>query len=185
MSYRPPHIDSGSILVEPPHPASLGEDEFMRQCSVSTGRVSGPGGQHRNRVETAVFLVHKPTGVEAQGTERRSQIENRGVAIDRLRVRLAVRVRCLTGRDGHKPSALWELRRNGTTIRVNYGHRDYAALLAEALDVTVANHFDLVPAARTLCVSMSQLHRLLTQDKEAAAYLARGRQEAGLRPLRD
>ncbi len=185
MTYRPPHIDPGSILIDGPHPTLASDEAFARQCEVKTGRVSGPGGQHRNRVETGVFIIHRATGLEAQATERRSQIENRHMAFARLRVRLAVHARSLTGRDSHEASALWRSRRSGTTIKVNASHRDYATLLAEALDVVVAHHFDLTSAAPLLGVSMSQLHRLIQKDKEAGAYIARGRKAAGLRPLRD
>jgi protein subunit release factor B len=53
-------------------------------------RASGPGGQHRNRRETGVRLTHKPSGIVVLATERRSQSENRRVALERL-VALLVR----------------------------------------------------------------------------------------------
>jgi len=45
----------------------------------------GPGGQHRNKTASAVRIVHLPTGVTVTATERRSQLRNRGAALERLR----------------------------------------------------------------------------------------------------
>ncbi len=61
---------------------------LLAECDVETFRGSGPGGQHRNKTESAVRLRHRPTGIVAQATERRSQSQNIGVALDRLRVLL-------------------------------------------------------------------------------------------------
>ena len=47
-------------------------------------RASGPGGQHRNRRETGVRIRHIPTGIAVTATERRSQAENKRVAVERL-----------------------------------------------------------------------------------------------------
>ena len=44
----------------------LTDDELMRQCEMGTFRTSGPGGQHRNRRDSAVRLKHLPTGIVAQ-----------------------------------------------------------------------------------------------------------------------
>lgn len=56
-------------------------------------RASGPGGQHRNRRETGVRIRHLPTGIVVTATERRSQVENREIALERLIEALAVRNR--------------------------------------------------------------------------------------------
>lgn len=68
----------------------IGDDEkLLGDCDVEYLRASGPGGQHRNKVESGVRLTHLPTGVVANATERRSQSQNREVALERLREKLA------------------------------------------------------------------------------------------------
>ena len=58
----------------------LSEDEI----EITFFRASGPGGQHRNTRETGVRIRHIPTGIVVTATERRSQAENRRVAMERL-----------------------------------------------------------------------------------------------------
>ncbi|MFO0828549.1 MAG: peptide chain release factor-like protein [Phycisphaerales bacterium] len=184
MTYRPPFVDTTFRTVPAPHPATLSTDDFLAQCRFETGRVSGPGGQHRNRVDTAVSLVHVPTDLDTQATERRSQLQNRSKAIFRLRLKLAVRCRTVTSRDRHEPSELWKRRRQGEKMPVNPEHEDYPALLAEALDVIVARRYDVAGAAGVLGVTMSQLTRLVRHERHAFALLNEGREKVGLAKLR-
>ena len=75
------------------HPAKLSVDEFLLACKEVHVKRSGPGGQHRNKVATGVVLTHVPTGISAEGAERRSQVENRINAIKRLRLQIALQER--------------------------------------------------------------------------------------------
>uniref|UniRef100_A0A0V0HAY4 Putative ovule protein n=1 Tax=Solanum chacoense TaxID=4108 RepID=A0A0V0HAY4_SOLCH len=69
----------------------MSDEELMKQCELSTFKASGPGGQHRNKRESAVRLKHSPTGIIAQAVEDRSQHMNRASALSRLRVLLALK----------------------------------------------------------------------------------------------
>jgi len=61
---------------------------LKRQVIIETYRSRGPGGQRKNKVETAVRLKHLPSGLTVIAAERRSQTENRRLAFERLRKRL-------------------------------------------------------------------------------------------------
>jgi protein subunit release factor B len=61
---------------------------LKKQVTLETYRSRGPGGQRKNKVETAVRLKHLPSGVTVIATEHRSQAENRKLALERLRERL-------------------------------------------------------------------------------------------------
>ena len=45
------------------HPAALDVELLLRDCDLNRSRAGGPGGQHRNKVETAVTVMHRPTGI--------------------------------------------------------------------------------------------------------------------------
>jgi hypothetical protein len=165
------------------HPADLTPEELLTQCEVRRTRRGGPGGQHRNKVETAVVLEHRPTGIRAEANERRSQEQNRQMAIQRLRRLLAVEIR--VSRAATKtPSLLWQSRCKNERISVSEEHEDFAPLLAEALDAVAAATFDLTIAAEKLGVSTSQLLKLIRVDFTALEWVNAQRQTHGLRPLR-
>ena len=139
-----------------PHPASLDEEALYRQCEVRRLRRSGPGGQHRNKVETAIALSHTPTGTTAEASERRSQAENRAAALFRLRVNLALEVRRPVDLTD-PPSVLWQSRVRGGRIAISESHADFPVLLAEALDRICIIRGDARRAAGRLGLSSSQL----------------------------
>ena len=72
----------------PPIPIPESDEELLAECRVETFRAGGPGGQHQNRTESAVRLIHLPTDVRVTAREERSQHRNRAIALRRLRDRL-------------------------------------------------------------------------------------------------
>lgn len=168
-------------IADQPHPAALSDDDLLAACDVEFTRRSGPGGQHRNKVETAAILTHRPSGISAEASEERSQSENRRTALRRLRLKLAVQLRCQAMTE---PSTLWQSRRHGSRIAVADEHADLPAVLSEALDVLGAHEYVASSAAEQLGVSTSQLVSLLKQHGPALAVLNDHRKQAGKPPLR-
>ncbi len=165
------------------HPAALEPETLLKNCSERRVRRSGPGGQHRNKVETAVVLKHEPTGIEAEANERRSQAENRQVALFRLRVRLAVEFRTVRS-PAAVPSELWRSRCSNGRVLVNPSHPDFPTLLAEALDVLAVCDFDHAAAAISLNCTGSQLVKLLKDERSAFERLNRERVARGMPRLK-
>jgi protein subunit release factor A len=58
------------------------------EIKVETFKSSGPGGQHKNKRETAVRIRHLPSGITALATEHRSQARNKALALRRLELKV-------------------------------------------------------------------------------------------------
>ncbi len=82
----------------------LDDGDLLAECEETFFAASGPGGQHRNRRETGVRLVHPPSGVSVTATERRSQAQNRATALARLRAALADLARAQKPRKPTRPT---------------------------------------------------------------------------------
>jgi protein subunit release factor B len=82
-----------------------------RDCDMEFFIATGPGGQNRNKVETGVRLVHRPTGTMITATERRSQHANREAAFARMAARLEALQRVIPPRTRTKPTAASHERR--------------------------------------------------------------------------
>jgi len=167
--------------MTPTHPAILSSGVLLKDCDEVRTRRSGPGGQHRNKTETAVILVHKPTGISAEASERRSQAENRRVALGRLRLRLALEHREPAG---VRASESWRGRVRGRRLVVSRDHEDVPALIAEALDQLHAAGFEIPLAAHKLGVTGTQLVRLFKKCPAAWVVLNGCRETLGLSVLK-
>jgi hypothetical protein len=163
------------------HPAAIDPARLLAECEQRFTRRSGPGGQNRNKVETAVILRHPPTGLVAEASERRSQGENRDRALFRLRLLMALEIRRPAA---EVPSELWCSRVRGGRLAVNPEHDDFPALLAEALDVLESHEQDAKAAAAALGCSATQLVRLLRDEPRALATVNMRRADRGLHAYR-
>ena len=83
----------------------LDDEALLKACDVEYFIASGPGGQHRNTTASGVRRTHPPTELSVTATERRSQVQNKGVALDRLREGLKALTFVPKVRRATKPSA--------------------------------------------------------------------------------
>ncbi len=75
-------------MTDEPYTLPESDAELLAQCDVHTFRSSGKGGQSVNTTDSAVRLVHRPTGITVVCRRERSQMRNRQQCIHRLRQRI-------------------------------------------------------------------------------------------------
>jgi ribosome-associated protein len=85
-------MDNAKLFPDP-FPIPETDEELLSQCRVETFRAGGPGGQHQNKTESGVRIIHQPTGTTVVCREERSQHRNKSLGLKRLRMRLEQRNR--------------------------------------------------------------------------------------------
>lgn len=78
-----------AVLSVPQGPAAIDP----KDVDITTTRGSGPGGQHRNKTESCVVVIHRPTGIQVRIDSERSQTENRRIALEVLGAKVKTQAR--------------------------------------------------------------------------------------------
>ncbi|MEX2010427.1 MAG: PCRF domain-containing protein [Parcubacteria group bacterium] len=81
------HTSTASIAILPVRKKTSVEIK-PSDLEIETSRSGGAGGQNVNKVETAVRIIHKPTGIDVRSTSQRSQLKNREMAMSILLAKL-------------------------------------------------------------------------------------------------
>jgi len=116
MTQRPNEQSKPMTSSQPKYDTDF--EILKNQVVMETYKSGGPGGQRKNKTETAVRLRHLPSGTTVIATEYRSQAQNRRLAYERLRERLLRLNRPKRRRIPTSiPSAAVERKREGKKIR--------------------------------------------------------------------
>ena len=157
------------------------DQALLARCDMHIYKASGPGGQHRNKVSSAIRLRHQPTGISATANDSRSQHRNKTLAIVRLRMNLAIKLRCPKNPDDEPtlPEVLTECLSKGppkkststAKRKVTVGRKDHrfwhvAAILLDLLDGAGGR---LSAVATYLELSTGNLTSLLKSDRHLFA----------------
>ena len=157
---------------------------LLNACAIDAYRASGPGGQKRNKTSSAVRLRHAPSGLMVISEESRSQHANKRVALRRLRMAIAIRLR---PRDAGIVD-LAALTRSYVTpdgrLRLSDRNDDFPMVIAAILDHIHLNRGSLKEVAESIGVSQSQVIRILLSEDAAFAEANGIRESNGLTRLR-
>ena len=142
----------------------LDDAALLSDCRQQHYRGSGPGGQHRNKVETAIRLRHQPSEIVVQAEESRSLKGNRLRALRRLREQIAIEIRVEI--DPLRPLASEFLAQLGPkgTLRISRHNPSYPIVIATVLDALNDAGGSYADAAAMLGITTSQLLKLLRRD---------------------
>lgn len=168
------------------------DQELMSQCEMGTFKTSGPGGQHRNKRESAVRLKHLPTGITAQASEDRSQHMNRASALSRLRTLIALRVRNPVDLEGYSPPReLLQILPKSSSIRtsdignqIGPNNPKFVFGMQALLDLLYAVDGSVSEASKFLGLSTGALSRLILSDDSLRLAVNELRASKDMKPLR-
>jgi transcriptional regulator with AAA-type ATPase domain len=154
----------------------LDDDALLSACRLERYRAGGPGGQRRNKVETAVRLHHGPSGLVAQAEDSRSPEVNVRRALRRLRERIATERRAAFDLETPElPAELLAQRGPRGRLAVNRSNPAYPIVAATLLDALAAAEGSYAKAARALGLTTSQLLRFLRSDAHLWRAVSRSR----------
>jgi hypothetical protein len=168
----------------------LSDTQLLAQCEVDTYRASGPGGQKRNKTNSAVRIRHPPSGLIVIAEESRSQHENRARALRRLKEALYLQVRDPLAAGELQPAALAErpdlAQALGAAGRLSLSRKDprFWPAAGVVLDVLAALEGRVSEAAAALGLSTANVIAFMQACPKLWEQANRLRRHFGQKPLR-
>lgn len=157
---------------------ALDDESLCRLCTFEFFKSSGPGGQHRNKVSSAVRVKLVSFDISAEDCSERTQHRNRANALNKLRHLLALKVREEISDAGE--GAAPEAAEGRVPFDCSMRNPRYYLFIARLLDHLEAAGFDQRQAAAVYGVSPTALIRKIAADPSLWAHCQRRREELGL-----
>lgn len=168
----------------------LDDQQLMALCDMHIYKASGPGGQHRNKVSSAIRLKHRETGISATANDSRSQNDNKKLAVTRLRMNLATKIRQDIA-EHELPQFLAECiftpkKSAGDVKKLDIGRKDWrfwliGGYLLDMLDLYQGKIGDV---ARELNVTTGNLTTIFKKDRHLLAQVQEIRRKYQLKPIK-
>lgn len=133
---------------------NLSDEDLWEECECDFRKGTGNGGQKLNKTSSAVRIFHAATGITVNCLESRSQSVNRKIALHKLRLRIAARIRC-------KDTAFPGFRIEPVP---SVEGRLYPAWIAGLFDHLARAGWDVKATAQELGTSRSRITKLLQRD---------------------
>ncbi|MCQ2055563.1 MAG: peptide chain release factor-like protein [Fibrobacter sp.] len=151
-------------------------DELLSACTTKGFQGSGPGGQHRNKTNTGVWLTLREYNLEIKSCEARSAKENRTHALHRMQMAIALNVR-------EAPPAV-EIPFPGSNGHIQPSNALFPLFVAHVFDIMATKSGDSKAAAQAFGLTQSALVKILRQDKSCAEKLQGQRVAGGKKKLK-
>ena len=173
---------------------SLTDEKILAQCDIHIYKASGPGGQHRNKVSSAVRLKHKMTAITATANDSRSQHSNRKMAMQRLRMNIALRLRSPippTHEEPNLPDILAECihvaskgqRAGSARLTISRKNPRFWSVAALLLDLLAGAEGKLAQVSARLGITTGNLTSVLKSDRHLLAAVQEIRKNHNIRPI--
>ena len=151
---------------------ALDDDALLKKCRIDNFRSTGPGGQHRNKTDSAVRLTLNDHQISASADESRSQHQNRLQALKRLRREIAYHLR-------EEEILTWD-----DDVKMNIDNPKYPSFLGIVVDALIVTEYKLGEAAQHIGITTGKLNKALQRDKQLWDFVNQERQKLGLKTLR-
>ncbi len=145
-------------------------EKLLKDCKITNFKASGKGGQKRNKTSSAVRINHIPTNIIVTNSSSRSQHENKGLAIKKLRYQIALNLRS-------------EIDIKIENIEMSLRNPQYYLWVAFVLDILFNVDFDVNCLAKKINLSTSKILKLLHRDTILWQKINLERKKIGLREL--
>lgn len=158
-------------MIERNNLLELEDNEFIKYCLIDFYKARGPGGQKKNKTESAVRLTLKNSSISATASEDRQQSVNKTRAIKRLKLQIAFELR--------QTPEKWL-----GQLDMNPSNKKYPLFCAVLFDHLEMQNWQVSTVSEIYNISTSKLIKIISKNDNVWQRINNERQKLGLKPLK-